>query len=626
MNKIEAPSERAADASSLESLHRESVRLLTAFFREKNIKPAQDIAGVAVRAVEGKDNTASCFLPPTNTVHINMALASSAPYILVHELAHSASYAGFPVDGHYRVGFKSGNTWLDEACATIIESIAYSPSHQRPPDDPYIAGYTFLAHELMVRLGVDEIFLLRAFVGQARYREELEAMVAETWGGSIDDLDPLFIGFNDECREQMAAVLRGDPTTIRMPKKIIEGDPRWEKLRAMFPNMKIIEHEPPETPALKYARRYADKARLDRAVDRGEPVVKEVFFEEFAAHLPAVLQKKLTLQDGSEVCLQTLVDTHIADIQSALASATETVNAQKNFVRDLVLTLSQLPVKNWNISARQIAENGATNCSSAGALVQMIIESTASAAGVRMVRYVSAPGHAFNMVHFPDGTIFYTDPRNAIFEDITDNVVITHTPNLIIYKMRRPDYRFPFRYITSSPDSKNNIVRAYLGNLLAVPDVTQGIFPKEFNDETEDELTAMRHEVHPLAGLPAIAPEHIDKTNDLHDRLNAANENFYADPSIQEELAHFAAAINPEIRNRLGALLLSHSELRAELRSARDQLRSFLLGDAEDIATSHEELTSMLGAFRQERTRAWTLVHRTRAEREREVDELLSRL
>lgn len=640
MNKIEAPSERAADAASLESLHRESVRLLTAFFREKNIKPAQDIGGVTVRAVEAADNTASCFWPPTNTVHVNNALQKSAPYILVHELAHAASYSGFPMQGRYRVGFKalekpqvinrpsetthSGNTWLDEACATIIESIAYTPSHLRPNDDPYIAGYTFLAHELMVRLGIDEIFLLRAFVGQERYREELDAMVYETWGGSIDDLDPLFIGFNDECRAQMAAVLRDERVTIRMPRKIIDSDPRWKKLRTMFPNMNI--ETTPETPALKYSHLYADKARLDHVIDREEPTVKEIFLEQFAAHLPAVLHKKLTLQNGSEVYLQTLIDTHLARIQSAHGSVSNIIDAQKNFIRDLVSTLSQLPVKNWNISARQVVENGATNCSSAAAVLQMVIESTASVTGLRMVRYVNPPGHAFNMVHFPDGSIFYADPRNAVFEDITNNVVVTHRPNLIIYTIRRPDYRFPFRYITSSSHSKIDMVRAYLGNLIEVPDVMNGVFPKEFDDETDDELIAMRREVRPLAELSAITPEHIDGTRALHDRLNATRNNFYTDPDIQAEIAHFEVATNPESPARISALLINDPLLRADLRSRREQLRQFLLGDIEDIATPNDELTSLLTTFRQERTRAWTLVHRTRTEREHEVDELLGRL
>ena len=382
-----------------------------------------------------------------------------------------------------------------------------------------------------------------------------------------------------------------------------------------------------KTPAHEAAEMYAQAARVRQVLGRDIPLILQTFSHEFANQLPTILSRDFDLLSGTHACFQTIIDKHLTAIHEIKTGTREFSKAQQNMVRELVETLSKLPVKNWNISPRQLAENGSANCSVAAAALQMMLESTQGSTGITRIDYVLPPDHAFNIVRFPDGSIFYTDPRNGIFENITNEVVVSYKPGLTIYKLTKPNERMPFRYIPALSKSSDGMVTAYLGNLLEVPRVVSGEFPSAFDDASSTERAAMQQEAQQLARQPKLNPETIEHTRAVKDQLYAPLKAFFDDADIKEEIAHFEPATQPdEASARIGRIIQSNLMLRFELKNRAEELRSFFLADTHAFVTSDETLTQLLSDFRSGRAKTWTLLNRTRAEREQEVDAVLERL
>jgi len=384
---------------------------------------------------------------------------------------------------------------------------------------------------------------------------------------------------------------------------------------------------PKETPAHEAATAYAHTAHIREMLDRDLPLILQTFSHEFAGQLPAILSRDFELTDGTHVNFQTIIDKHLAAIHEVKTGVPEISKMQQEMVRELVETISKLPVKNWNISPRQLAENGSANCSVAAAALQMMIESTQGSTGITKTDYVNPPGHAFNMVRFPDGNIFYADPRNGIFENVTKEVIVSYKPGLTIYKLTKPNERMPFRYITALSKSSDGMVNAYLGNLSQVPQVLAGNFPTAFEDASQAERDAMQLEARELGTRPELNSESLNHTLTVKDKLYAPLENFFADPDIQEEIAHFEPATqHNEARAGIIKILQTDEALRSELKNRPEELRSFLLADTHEFITTDKTLTRLLADFRDGRAKVWTLLHRIQKEREQEVDAILEQL
>lgn len=395
----------------------------------------------------------------------------------------------------------------------------------------------------------------------------------------------------------------------------------------VFNMVRVEQQRPTQTPARDAANVYALDARFREQRGRDLPLILHTLSHEFAGQLPALLEKDFELLDGTHAHFQTIIDKHLTAIHEAPNNVQEISRAQQEFVRELVRTLSLLPVKNWNISPRQLVENGGANCSTAAASLQMMIESTARTSGIPTIDYANPPGHAFNMVRFPDGTIFYADPRNGVFENVTHDVVVSRKPGLTIYKLLKPNERMPFRYVTALEKASDGMVAAYLANISEIPDVAAGNFPAAFTNATEQEREQMQREAAQLTGRPEIAPDAIAHTRTTYHQLYEPLNNFFDEPAITEEIAHFEPATQPdEAKVKIGQIIQSNGELRVELRQRRAELRAFLLGDEHTFETSDQALTRLLNDYRTGRAKTWTLLHRTRTEREQEVDAALAQL
>ena len=377
----------------------------------------------------------------------------------------------------------------------------------------------------------------------------------------------------------------------------------------------------------------AQYIRVQKAlVESSEHSVEQIFSADFVAHLPALLAKKFETKSGEEYTLNTVIEKHLALIANAQAhthdhTPNEIIEAEQAFVRELVEKLADLPVKNWNLNAEQILENGGTNCSSSAALTQMLLESVQKATGISKIAYANPRGHAFNIVEFADGSIFYTDARNGIFENIGEQVVVTRRETLTIYKLREPSPRLNFRFIPALNNSHTGIIAAYFGNLLEVPDGAAGKFDEAFSELSDAERIEMQQEIKLLLTHPEISPEQIAGTRALFEKINAPIEDFYAEPGIQEEIATFEPVFKSQnLLGQIGTILKSSAELQIELKNRSEELTHFLLGTTEQFETTNPELTELISKYRDNRARTWTLMNRTKTYREQEIASLIQKI
>ena len=365
---------------------------------------------------------------------------------------------------------------------------------------------------------------------------------------------------------------------------------------------------------------------MELLIGTADQLRTQTFYNEFASQLPAIMNHVFDVR-GIPTTFKKIIDASIKKISEA-KTVTEHIAEQKNLVKQLVEVLESAPSKNWNISAAQVAHDGATNCSSSAAILQMILESLRAETGIYRIDYANPKGHAFNMVTFLDGSIGYVDGRNGIFDIVTKEISTEITPNLTIYKQRKPTPERPFRFIPAMRDAHKGIVTAYLGNLLEVPDTANGIFDAELqNGTTEQERQEMQKEAAPLLKHPAIAPDQIAHTRKNHEAFYSPMKSFYSDPAVQKEIARWESTntLGEELK-KIGALLEQYPNLRVDLRARKTEFRAFLLNEQTQFSTENVELAELIHAYRAKYDRAMILMHRPKSKRTEEIDALLSRL
>lgn len=214
-----------------------------------------------------------------------------------------------------------------------------------------------------------------------------------------------------------------------------------------------------------------------------ESELNGIYQRDYLDALPEVLNKKFVSESGEPIfssddgeyfdSLQGLTD-HL--LSSAEPSNPE---SQEKIVKTLIENMKRIP-SGQSMSVRHAAETGKMYCSVSAATFQLMMEKIQPQLGVKS-EYVSPVDHAANVVRIGN-KIFFADPRNGIFDDITANLTEEYRGGLKIYRAKSGGIfsdKTLFSIIPAMTDSSKSMVHADMGNFEGMVDFARGKFGED---------------------------------------------------------------------------------------------------------------------------------------------------
>lgn len=349
----------------------------------------------------------------------------------------------------------------------------------------------------------------------------------------------------------------------------------------------------------------------------------KLFVDQFVRPTKEVLQKQFESEEGA-FQLGEVLSTHLSKFEQ---DGADTVELQKSLVRDLVMKMKHMPVGNWDISTSQTAKTGKNNCSGSAALLTTILEATSSKTGIR-VSYANPYGHALVVARMNDGSVWYSDSRNGVFEDISQKSDYEEREGYSVFGLHEPTPETPFRYLPIMKDNWRLVVENYAGNMEELPHAAEGIFDEVLqNTASESELAKIQAEAKAALGQVGMKKEDAVKMRKVKDYLESALYGFRKDPDFGKESELWKQIHSgDEYLQVIGNRVISDDLFKQKLIEMKPDLREFLIGGGDEINTGDEDIDEAFRKYRDARQSARIILHKSDQDIEKEVDGLLEKL
>ncbi len=210
---------------------------------------------------------------------------------------------------------------------------------------------------------------------------------------------------------------------------------------------------------------YEASGKIEGSAEERDLKAQEIFNEYFSGPFQEFLSTEFADQDIPFQFAQ-LIDKHLDNIKKA--GDDEQKLARKEMAEELTKKLNLIPVDKWTCSPTKALETKKANCSTLGALLMMMIESTKEASGIKGIEYVEPAGHIANLIHFKDGSSYFADPRNGNFVDMTNNLKIQEFDEFVVNENLAFRQEVPVRYLPSMKSFERGVAHIYVGNMYQV--------------------------------------------------------------------------------------------------------------------------------------------------------------
>ncbi len=333
------------------------------------------------------------------------------------------------------------------------------------------------------------------------------------------------------------------------------------------------------------------------------------FRADFLEPYRTVLEHGLESRKGEHVDLRGIIDTHLSALMS-VEPGPERIAEQKRFVESLVAAISSVPGGHWYTSIKHLTHSGKANCVTASALLQLILESTASVSGIEGVNYGNPAGHVMNIVPFEDGSIYYADPANYVFEDIAPTATIEERGGFTLYSIPPLHPRIPFRYVPAYSNAHNGITSSYLGNFKEIIEAVRGsVDPQADATLTAEELDQQFKEAEDIVNRSNLENIDLEFIEDTMWALEGSLKDFANSSEVDSE------------RTLVFKIRQARSDLRIitrtanQLRISKDDIIDFLLGTRQDLPVEDAKFQAFLVEQRPAYELLFTLTNTPQEER-----------
>ncbi len=250
-----------------------------------------------------------------------------------------------------------------------------------------------------------------------------------------------------------------------------------------------------------------------------EQKIKEIYQNDYLDALPEILSRNFSDEKG-EPLFSTNNGERFTNLQQLLDSLTnnpelsnsENEEVKEKTVKTIIDNMSRMPA-GQSMSVRHATETNEMFCSVSAATFQLIMEKIQSRLGVKS-EYINPVDHAANIVKIANSQrerIFYADPRNGIFDDLTENITEENRDGLRIYRSKNGSAfseKVLFSVIPAITDSAKAMVHADMGNFKGLVDFARG----NFGEDSERMGIEIAHE------LQGYAKKYLEKLGILGDK------------------------------------------------------------------------------------------------------------
>lgn len=342
-----------------------------------------------------------------------------------------------------------------------------------------------------------------------------------------------------------------------------------------------------------------ESAEQELSTTETEAITDAIFAREFALPLEQLLLIDFPMYEKPPFRLGVLMQNGIDSIKKT-RTPEDLAATQKALVRGIVEHLNEMPVGTWDTSPKQTLETKQTNCSGAAALFTALFESVQAATEIPKIHYVNPYGHATDIVHFSDQTIFYADPRNGIFQEITQDVEVEERDGLIVYRLKVPTPEIPFHFLPTLPSFRDMAVVNYVENMAEIPEAAEGVFDEILrNSATGAELREMQQEARVVRERERIAASKVIQWQKLKQSLGKSLDKFKQTPEFQKESEFWGNYRGvQEILVELESLAQADPVIKRELLEKKEFLREFLLHKTDTLNLSNKAIEEKLRHYR----------------------------
>lgn len=363
--------------------------------------------------------------------------------------------------------------------------------------------------------------------------------------------------------------------------------------------------------------------QADEQQEDFETMVEKIYEEDFIKPLAEMMDAELSTKEGGGFVLSDIVNEQLSKFQTpefSTLSSGEQTEQQKQFCQTVIDKISSLPGDAWSISPKQTLHTGAMNCSNAASIFGMIMKNAQSISGIRRIDYVSPYGHAMNIVQMLDSSIWYADPRNGVFENITDNVEVEEQNDLNIYRIKKPANKTSFHILPGIKYLRDAIVRSYAGNIAESVNTANGEFDEVLSVYPEEKQKEIQEGARALGEELMLSEEKAKNYKNLAEAIGMQLNNFEKTEEFLNEQLRW------ESSTRLGEMIMNNLQLSDKIKSRKSELRDFLLGRTDNINLDNREAEKSIEEFRDAILMQKTILHKNDVEFEQEIDMLLGQI
>ena len=273
---------------------------------------------------------------------------------------------------------------------------------------------------------------------------------------------------------------------------------------------------------------------------------------------------------------------------------------QKQFVEKLIHSISKIPFDSWSFTFTRSLESGKLNCSGCASLLGIIIEHMRSLSRIPLVEFVTPYGHAMNIIHFSDNSIYYADPRNEKFKNISNLILRTwNFGNLKVYRLKA-NLGFTGYRIFPAVSVREGVLMSYGGNLGSMYNFAQGKIDQVLKESSSNEaLEADMEEAHEILQKHGYSKGDVKRARVFVQSVEQDMQHFYASNDFKEEVSRLGQQANvmKGVQDIL-AYVQKKPEVMTELISHINQIEGFLLFKTNSFRLPDKKLQLLFEIFR----------------------------
>lgn len=314
-------------------------------------------------------------------------------------------------------------------------------------------------------------------------------------------------------------------------------------------------------------KKYSDIKQLEKRIEKlereGAPEKEiellklklegsKIYQNDFIKNLDKVLKHKFIIEQKEgikeEIVLGKIIEHWLKKFSKpeySNFSLNQKASFQKEFLKNLVHSISKIPPAVWSIDFEQAIKTNTANCQCCSTLTGLILEATQQITDIKDVEYGFPVDHAVNIVTLADDEICLIDSRKGIIEELTpDNSNIENYRDLKIYKIKNTRGRRIYKIIPVLPLEKG-VLTSYLGNLCAAYICIEEKIPEAFKKYIKpEELKELRKIIINLKNTDVkqiykknnLSEEKISRLIKIRELVNGELENYKKTEEFVKEI------------------------------------------------------------------------------------------